>query len=98
MLYGLARAELAVQDMPAAERHMREYLAKRDDDATAHFGLGRVLQISLTAEHLQDFADIAGIECLRIDAGTKVRDFVKELGGMMRTITWQKESEARRKR
>ena len=45
MLYGLAHAELAVQDMPAAERHMREYLAKRDDDATAHFGLGRVLQM-----------------------------------------------------
>ena len=34
---------------------------------------------SLTAKHLQDFADIAGIECLRIDGGTKVRDFVKEL-------------------
>ena len=37
------------------------------------------LSQSLTAEHLQDFADIAGIECLRIDAGTKVREFAKEL-------------------
>ncbi len=37
------------------------------------------LSKSLTAEHLQDFADIAGIECLRIDGGTKVREFVKEL-------------------
>ncbi len=45
ILYGLARAELAVQDMPTAESHMREYLAQRSDDATAHFGLGRVLQM-----------------------------------------------------
>jgi tetratricopeptide (TPR) repeat protein len=44
-LYGLARAELALQNMPAAERDMRQYLAQRNDDATAHFGLGRVLQM-----------------------------------------------------
>ncbi len=37
------------------------------------------LSRALSAEHLQDFADIAGIECLRIDAGTTVREFVKEL-------------------
>jgi L-arabinose isomerase len=37
------------------------------------------LSKSLTVEHIQDFADIAGLECLRIDANTKVRDFSNEL-------------------
>jgi L-arabinose isomerase len=37
------------------------------------------LSKSLTVEHLQDFADIAGLECLVIDAGTEVRSFSKEL-------------------
>jgi len=45
ILYGLARAELAVQDMPAAEQHIREYLKQRPEDATAHYGLGRILRM-----------------------------------------------------
>ncbi|GAB6100397.1 L-arabinose isomerase [Halanaerocella petrolearia] len=34
---------------------------------------------SLTAEHLQDFAEIADLECLLIDDETKLSDFKKEL-------------------
>jgi L-arabinose isomerase len=34
---------------------------------------------SVTAEHLQDFADIAGIEFLLINQNTKLEDFKKEL-------------------
>jgi L-arabinose isomerase len=34
---------------------------------------------SLTLEHLQDFADIAGIECVRIDERTRVHEFRNEL-------------------
>jgi len=34
---------------------------------------------SVTAEHLQDFADMAGIEFLLIDEDTKLADFKKEL-------------------
>jgi L-arabinose isomerase len=34
---------------------------------------------SVTAEHLQDFADIAGIEILLINENTKLEDFKKEL-------------------
>jgi L-arabinose isomerase len=34
---------------------------------------------SVTAEHLQDFADIAGIEFLLIDEDTRVNEFKKEL-------------------
>jgi L-arabinose isomerase len=34
---------------------------------------------AVTAEHLQDFADIAGIEFLLIDENTKLEDFKKEL-------------------
>lgn len=37
------------------------------------------LSRAITAEHLQDFADIAGLECLRIDRKTEVQDFMKEL-------------------
>jgi L-arabinose isomerase len=37
------------------------------------------LSKALTVEHLQDFADIAGLECLRIDANTNVRSFSNEL-------------------
>jgi L-arabinose isomerase len=37
------------------------------------------LSKALTVEHVQDFADIAGLECLRIDADTSVRTFSNEL-------------------
>lgn len=37
------------------------------------------LSRAITFEHLQDFADMAGIECLRIDKGTDVGSFLKEL-------------------
>ena len=35
--------------------------------------------MALTAEHLQDFADMADIECVMIDDDTKISDFKKEL-------------------
>ncbi len=35
--------------------------------------------LALTAEHLEDFAEIAGIEFLLIDENTRLRDFKKEL-------------------
>jgi tetratricopeptide (TPR) repeat protein len=34
-----------LQDMGAAEQDMRAYLKVRPDDATAHYGLGRILQM-----------------------------------------------------
>jgi L-arabinose isomerase len=34
---------------------------------------------NLTAEHLEDFADMAGIECLLISEQTNIRDFKNEL-------------------
>ena len=34
---------------------------------------------ALTAEHIRDFAEIAGIELLEINASTKVSEFIKEL-------------------
>jgi L-arabinose isomerase len=34
---------------------------------------------NLTSEHLQDFADIAGIECVRIDQETRINQFKNEL-------------------
>ncbi|MGN6615696.1 MAG: L-arabinose isomerase [Ilyomonas sp.] len=34
---------------------------------------------NLTAEHLEDFADMAGIECLLINEETNIRDFKNEL-------------------
>ena len=37
------------------------------------------LSSALTIEHVQDFADIAGVECLTIDASTTVRSFSNEL-------------------
>jgi L-arabinose isomerase len=38
-----------------------------------------VFSHALTIEHLADLADIAGIECLRIDADTTLHDFKNEL-------------------
>jgi L-arabinose isomerase len=35
--------------------------------------------MALTREHLEDFADIAGIEAVTIDETTDIRDFKKEL-------------------
>jgi L-arabinose isomerase len=37
------------------------------------------LSPALTAEHLQNFADLAGMECLLIDRDTKLAEFTKEL-------------------
>jgi len=37
------------------------------------------LSRALSAEHLQNFADIAGMEFLLIDRDTKLADFAKEL-------------------
>ena len=37
------------------------------------------LSKALTLEHLQDFADIAGLECMVIDANTNISAFAKEL-------------------
>ena len=37
------------------------------------------LSKALTVEHLQDFADIVGLECLLIDANTNISTFAKEL-------------------
>ena len=37
------------------------------------------LSRAITSEHLQNFADMAGIECLRIDQRTEVDSFLKEL-------------------
>ena len=37
------------------------------------------LSRAITSEHLQNFADMAGIECLRIDKRTQVDSFLKEL-------------------
>ena len=34
---------------------------------------------ALTAEHLEDFAGMAGLECLLIDGDTKLREFRQEL-------------------
>lgn len=44
-LYALAHVELDEQDMPGAEKHLREYLQKRPKDATAHYGLGHLLHM-----------------------------------------------------
>jgi L-arabinose isomerase len=40
-----------------------------------HTGLSR----AVTPEHLQDFAEMAGMECLLIDSNTTIKGFVKEL-------------------
>jgi L-arabinose isomerase len=37
------------------------------------------LSRAITSEHLQNFTDIAGIECLRIDRNTELSGFLKEL-------------------
>jgi tetratricopeptide (TPR) repeat protein len=44
-IYALARVETEEQHMQVAEIDLRAYLANRPEDASAHFGLGRVLEI-----------------------------------------------------
>jgi L-arabinose isomerase len=38
-----------------------------------------VLSQALTCEHIEDFAEMVGVECLRIDGQTRVRDIKNEL-------------------
>ena len=44
ILYALARLEMQEQHLQTAETDLRAYLAKRPEDASAHFGLGKVLE------------------------------------------------------
>jgi tetratricopeptide (TPR) repeat protein len=44
ILYALARVEMAKLHLQAAEADLRAYLAKRPQDASAHFGLGKALE------------------------------------------------------
>lgn len=44
-LYALSRVELDREHFADSERHLRAYLATHPDDATAHFGLGHLLQM-----------------------------------------------------
>lgn len=46
ILYALARLEMQEQHLQAAEANLRAYLAKRPEDASAHFGLGKVLEVA----------------------------------------------------
>jgi tetratricopeptide (TPR) repeat protein len=46
ILYALARLEMVEQHLQAAEADLRAYLAKRPEDASAHFGLGKVLEVA----------------------------------------------------
>ena len=46
ILYALARLEMQQQHLRAAEADLRAYLAARPDDASAHFGLGKVLEVA----------------------------------------------------
>ncbi len=43
--YALARVEADQGHLPAAEQRFRTYLAERPNDASAHFGLGHVLEM-----------------------------------------------------
>jgi tetratricopeptide (TPR) repeat protein len=45
ILYALARVELDEQKTDEAESNLRAYLKVRPDDATAHYGLGRLLHM-----------------------------------------------------
>jgi len=47
ILYALAHVQLDEQRMPEAEANLRSYLRARPDDATAHYGLGRLLHMVL---------------------------------------------------
>jgi L-arabinose isomerase len=38
-----------------------------------------VMSQALTSEHVEDFAEMAGVECLVIDAQTRLRDFRNQL-------------------
>jgi tetratricopeptide (TPR) repeat protein len=45
ILYALARLEMQEQHLQAAGTDLRAYLTKRPEDASAHFGLGKVLEV-----------------------------------------------------
>jgi len=46
-MYAIARVKMDLGLYPDAEEAMRAYLRKRPDDASAHYGLGRILVINL---------------------------------------------------
>ena len=46
ILYALARLEMQEQHLQTAEADLRVYLAKRPEDASAHFGLGKMLEVA----------------------------------------------------
>jgi tetratricopeptide (TPR) repeat protein len=47
LLYAVARVKMDLGQLGPAEEKMKAYLEARPDDASAHFGLGRIYQIGL---------------------------------------------------
>jgi tetratricopeptide (TPR) repeat protein len=47
LLYAIARVKMDIGQLAAAEEKMQAYLKVRPDDASGHFGLGRIYQIGL---------------------------------------------------
>lgn len=50
IIYAIARVKMDLGQLDAAAEKMKEYLAIRPSDATAHFGLGRIYQVGLDSE------------------------------------------------
>jgi tetratricopeptide (TPR) repeat protein len=57
ILYALAHVQFDEQKMPAAEANLRAYLKLRSDDATAHYGLGRLLHVLLRDDEAKQELD-----------------------------------------
>jgi len=53
---------------------------------------------AVTAAHLQDFADMADLECLLINKNTDLAEFKKRFAGTTCIILWRKGCEAQRAR
>ena len=79
-----ARAERLQTNVARCQVRVRVFLVYAALDTTLNRFLAggsyhTSLSKALTVEHIQDFADIAGLECLRIDGNTNVQTFSNEL-------------------
>lgn len=75
VLYAVARVKMDLGQLAAAESSMQAYLKLKPDDASAHFGLGRIYQIGLQLDKAkEEFARSIQLQPVQTEAYYELGD------------------------
>jgi len=81
LLYAVARVKMDLGQLGPAEEKMKAYLEARPDDASAHFGLGRIYQIGLRFDQAKtEFARSIELKPVQTEAYYELGDIALKQG------------------